>query len=204
VVHPCNPSTQEAKASELKLEASLGYIVRPFCPKKKKIHNRISWLEAWLKWYSACLANSRHWVQNPSTSKRASEFPYELELKGCQSNNLMGTFFYGKDGTGFWTLDLALAMQVFHVSKVIIHTPIFSQHYMQQLKGKSTNPLMDEWVNKICIRAGCQRLMPVILATQKAGISRTVVWSQPRQNSSWDPILEKTFHKKGLMERLKV
>jgi hypothetical protein len=34
-------------------------------------------------------------------------------------------------------------------------------------------------------------LMPVILATQEAESTRTVVSGQPRQKSSWDPILEK-------------
>jgi hypothetical protein len=45
--------------------------------------------------------------------------------------------------------------------------------------------------------------MPVIQATQEAEIRRIAVQSQPWVNSSRDPILKKTHHKKGLMELFK-
>jgi hypothetical protein len=45
---------------------------------------------------------------------------------------------------------------------------------------------------------------PVILATQEAEIKRIEVRSQPGQNSWQDPFLKKTYHKKGLVEWLKV
>jgi hypothetical protein len=45
--------------------------------------------------------------------------------------------------------------------------------------------------------------MPVILATQEAEIRRNEVQSQPRANSSQDPILEKPITNKGLVEWLK-
>jgi hypothetical protein len=39
--------------------------------------------------------------------------------------------------------------------------------------------------------------MPIILATQEVEIRRIMVWSQPEQNSSRDPISKKkTHHKK--------
>jgi hypothetical protein len=41
-------------------------------------------------------------------------------------------------------------------------------------------------------------LTPVILGTQEAVIRRIMVQRQPRQTVPWDPILEKTLHKKGL------
>jgi hypothetical protein len=44
--------------------------------------------------------------------------------------------------------------------------------------------------------------MPAILATQEAEIRRIPVQSQPRHNSSWDPMLKK--YKKVLVEWLKV
>jgi hypothetical protein len=43
----------------------------------------------------------------------------------------------------------------------------------------------------------------LILATQKAEIRRIAIQSQPRTNSSQDPILKKPNTKKGLAERLK-
>jgi hypothetical protein len=46
--------------------------------------------------------------------------------------------------------------------------------------------------------------MPVILPTQEVKIRRITVLSLPRQDSSRDPILKKTHHKKGLVEWLKV
>jgi hypothetical protein len=46
--------------------------------------------------------------------------------------------------------------------------------------------------------------MPVILATQKSGIRRIAVQSQPRQIVFMRPCLIKTLHKKGLVEWLKV
>jgi hypothetical protein len=39
--------------------------------------------------------------------------------------------------------------------------------------------------------AGCQRLTPVILATQE------VVWSQPKQIIPWNPVLKKPFKKRA-------
>jgi hypothetical protein len=47
-------------------------------------------------------------------------------------------------------------------------------------------------------------LTPVILATQEAEIRRIAVQSQTCQIVSQDPILEKTHHRKGLLEWLKV
>jgi hypothetical protein len=48
-------------------------------------------------------------------------------------------------------------------------------------------------------------LTPVIIATQEAEIRRISVQSQPRQNSSQDPISKnKTITKIGLVEWLKV
>jgi hypothetical protein len=44
---------------------------------------------------------------------------------------------------------------------------------------------------------------PVILATQEAEIRRITVKAS-LGNSSRDPILKKTYHKKGLVEWLKV
>jgi hypothetical protein len=46
--------------------------------------------------------------------------------------------------------------------------------------------------------------MPVIPATQEAEIRMIMVRSQPQANSSLRPYLEKTHHKKGLAEWLKV
>jgi hypothetical protein len=46
--------------------------------------------------------------------------------------------------------------------------------------------------------------MAVVLPTQEAEIKRIMVQSQPRQIVPRDPILKKTFTKKGLMEWLKV
>jgi hypothetical protein len=42
----------------------------------------------------------------------------------------------------------------------------------------------------------CWWLTPVIVATQEAEIRRISVRSQPRQNSSARPYLQKTFHRK--------
>jgi hypothetical protein len=44
---------------------------------------------------------------------------------------------------------------------------------------------------------GCWWLTPVILATQEAEIRRIVVRRQPRQIVLQDPILKKSFTKKG-------
>jgi hypothetical protein len=44
----------------------------------------------------------------------------------------------------------------------------------------------------------------VILATQEAEIRRIMVQSQPRQIAPHRPYPEKTLHKKGLVEWLKV
>jgi hypothetical protein len=49
---------------------------------------------------------------------------------------------------------------------------------------------------------GSQWLTPIILVTQEAEIRRIAVQSQA--NSSTRPYLEKTLHKKGLVEWLKV
>jgi hypothetical protein len=46
--------------------------------------------------------------------------------------------------------------------------------------------------------------MSIILSTQEAEIRKILVPSQTRQNSSQDPISEKTHHKKELVEWLKV
>jgi hypothetical protein len=46
--------------------------------------------------------------------------------------------------------------------------------------------------------------MPVILATQEAECRRMEVQSQTQANSLRDPISEKHFTKKGLVEWLKV
>jgi hypothetical protein len=46
--------------------------------------------------------------------------------------------------------------------------------------------------------------MPVILATQETLIRRIVVQRQPWAKQFSRPYLEKTHHKKGLMEWLKV
>jgi hypothetical protein len=45
--------------------------------------------------------------------------------------------------------------------------------------------------------------MPVMLATLEAEVRRIIVQSQSGQ-SSRDPVLKKTHHKKGLVEWLKV
>jgi hypothetical protein len=52
--------------------------------------------------------------------------------------------------------------------------------------------------------AGHHWLLPVILATQEAEIQRIVVLSQPGKILSEIIILEKTHHKKSLVEWLKV
>jgi hypothetical protein len=54
------------------------------------------------------------------------------------------------------------------------------------------------------IEAGCQWLVPVVLAAQEAEIRRITVQSQTWENSSGDTISEKKHHKKGLVEWLKV
>jgi hypothetical protein len=50
---------------------------------------------------------------------------------------------------------------------------------------------------KRVLKAGCWWLTPAILATQEAEIRRITVQSQPRANSSQDPILKIPITKKG-------
>jgi hypothetical protein len=56
---------------------------------------------------------------------------------------------------------------------------------------------LNKCILKTILLAGCQWLMPVILATQEAEIRRISVQSQLGHNSLQDPTSEKTFTKKG-------
>jgi hypothetical protein len=56
------------------------------------------------------------------------------------------------------------------------------------------------WLFKKFHWVWCWWLTPIILATQEAEIRRTAIWSQSQANSSWNLILKKKNHKKGLVE----
>jgi hypothetical protein len=66
------------------------------------------------------------------------------------------------------------------------------------LYQNSISSVISLWIFKLktAFSAGHQRLTPVILATQEAEIRRILVRSQPRQNSSQDPILKIPITKK--------
>jgi hypothetical protein len=61
---------------------------------------------------------------------------------------------------------------------------------------------MKRWSQRRKLSARCWWLTPLIPATQEAEIRNIVVPSQPKEFMR--PHLEKTLHKKGLMEWLKM
>jgi hypothetical protein len=81
------------------------------------------------------------------------------------------------------------------------------RHIWKGTRGGSLGTSSHDFLIRVSIRitgtAGCRWLTPIILAAQEAEIRRLTVQSQLRQIAR-ETLSQKTLHKKGLVERVKV